>query len=77
MATTIDKLWQHRDHTVAMLAAADEDRKPGLRAAVMGVEKIIRAVIENRGGVEVSKERLLLEASVVVQQIKGCRKHGA
>jgi len=60
-ATNIDRPWQYHDKFTAMLNPASPDERAGLHAAVKGVEKIIRAAVENRGGIEISGKRLVRE----------------
>lgn len=58
---TVENLWQLRDKFRAMLKAAPPEIQPGLRVSVHGAETVLRAVIENRGGIEISGQRLSLE----------------
>ena len=57
----IEKLWHYRDRFQALLEAAPPANKPALRVAVSGVDTVLRAAIENRGGVTISRERLVKE----------------
>jgi len=44
-------LWQIRRQIVAQLTTAPMEKKAGLRAALRGVDWLLRAVFENRAGV--------------------------
>jgi len=61
MTDTVERLWCYREKFQAMLEQAAPARKAGLRVSVMGAETVLRAAIENRGGVTISRERLMGE----------------